>query len=163
MIEGRTLSVPATSTARQPHRPPRSPVGAIEYLAEMLATSEQDGRGDDFYGRLSEATTRVTSLRRAVIFRYDHARRAVRLAGAHGVDIDEFEGVSVTLDSAPIARRALELDRVIEGSAALDGALAPEFAQRFEVAQVLCAPMVARGRWIGVILGDREPGTPPTD
>jgi signal transduction histidine kinase len=138
-------------------------VGAIEYLAEVLATSEHDGRGDDFYGRLSEATTRVTSLRRAVIFRYDYLRRHVRLAGAHGIDLDEFEAVSVTLESAPIARRALQLDRVIEGSATRDGALAPGYAERFDVADVVCAPMAARGRWIGVILGDREPGSPPLD
>jgi hypothetical protein len=160
MIGGRTPLVPAISTARQPHRSPRSPVGAIEYLAEVLATSERDGR-DDFYGRLSEAATRVTSLRRAAIFRYDYRRRRVRLAGGHGIDLDELGSLYVTIESAPIARQALELDRVIEASAPRDGALAPEYARRFGVSDVVCAPMAARGRWIGVILGDRAPGAPP--
>src|SRR5207248_5726539 len=39
--------------------------------------------------------------------------------------------------------------------------LAPEYAERFHAAEIVCAPMAARGRWIGVILGDREPDTPP--
>jgi hypothetical protein len=100
------------------HSPPQSPrpfrvdVGAIEYLADVLATSEAEGRADDFYGRLSEAVAKLTSLRRAVIFRYDSARRRARLAGGFGVDLQEFEGIFVTVESAPIARRALEEDQV---------------------------------------------------
>jgi signal transduction histidine kinase len=142
---------------------PELQVRAIEYLAEVLATSEDEGRGDDFYGRLSEATTRLTSLRRAVIFRYDSARRRVRLAGGFGIDLSEFEGLFVTVESAPIARRALEQDRVIEASAHLDRAIPAEYAERFELTNVVCAPMVARGRWIGVIVGDRASDAPPPD
>jgi signal transduction histidine kinase len=146
-----------------PPRPSRPDVGAIEYLADVLATSEEEGRADDFYGRLSEATCKLTSLRRAVIFRYDAARRRVRLAGAFGVDLREFEGLFVTVESAPIARRALEEDQVIELSADLSGALPAEYAARFELTNVVCAPMAARGRWIGVILGDRAHDAPPLD
>jgi signal transduction histidine kinase len=155
--------VPAPSTTHASAPSPGPQVRAIEYLAEVLATSEDEGRGDDFYGRLSEATTRLTSLRRAVIFRYDSARRRVRLAGGFGVDLSELEGLFVTVESAPIARRALELDQVIEASAHLDRALPAEYAERFELTNVVCAPMVARGRWIGVIVGDRDADAPRPD
>ena len=136
-------------------------IGVIEFLADVLATSEEEGRAADFYGRLSEATTHLTPLRRAVIFRYDSARRRVRVAGGFGVDLDEFERLFITVESAPIARRALEEDRVIETSVALETELPPEYVQRLGLTTVVCAPMVARGRWIGVILGDRDAGEPP--
>ena len=135
-------------------RPERVDVGAIEFLAEVLATAEDEGRADDFYGRLCEATTKFTSLRRAVIFRYDPARRRVRLAGAFGIDVREFEGLFVTVESAPIARRALEQDQVvIERTMDFEG-LQSVYAARLDIRSLVCAPMAARGRWIGVILGD---------
>jgi signal transduction histidine kinase len=138
-------------------------VRAIEYLAEVLATSDDEGRADDFYGRLSEATTSLTSLRRAVIFRYDSARRRVRLAGGFGIDLSELEGLFVTVESAPIARRSLEEDRVIEVSGNLEAVMPAEWAERFELTNLVCAPMVARGRAIGVIVGDRAADAPPPD
>ena len=73
--------MPAALTRHAPPSSPGQQVRAIEYLAEVLATSDEEGRGDDFYGLLSEATTRLTSLRRAVIFRYDSGVRRVRAAG----------------------------------------------------------------------------------
>jgi hypothetical protein len=106
--------VSAAPTQHAAQASPGLQVRAIEYLAEVLATSDDEGRADDFYGRLSEATTSLTSLRRAVIFRYDSARRRVRLAGGFGIDLSELEGLFVTVESAPIARRSLEEDRVIE-------------------------------------------------
>jgi signal transduction histidine kinase len=140
---------------------PRLDVSAIEYLADLLATSEEDGRADDFYGRLCEATTRLTPLRRAVIFRYDSARRRVRLAGAFKIDIRDFEGLFLTVEAVPIARRALEQDRVIEVAADIRAAVPDEYARRFDLDNLVCAPMAARGRWIGVIVGDREHDAPP--
>jgi hypothetical protein len=95
-------------------------VAVIEFLADVLATSEEEGRVDDFYGRLCEATTRMTSMRRAVIFRYDTARRQVRAAGGYGVDLDLFADGFFTVDVAPLARRALEDDRVHEASSDLE-------------------------------------------
>jgi signal transduction histidine kinase len=144
-------------------RASRLHAGAIEYLADVLATSEAEGATDDFYGRLCEAVTKLTSLRRAVIFRYDGARRRVRLAGAYGIDLREFEGMFVTVESAPMARRALEEDQVIEVSSDLGSALPAEYATRLELTNVVCAPMSARGRWIGAILGDRDHGAPRLD
>ncbi|HEV3284789.1 MAG TPA: GAF domain-containing protein [Solirubrobacteraceae bacterium] len=155
--------MPAALTRHAPPSSPGQQVRAIEYLAEVLATSDEEGRGDDFYGLLSEATTRLTSLRRAVIFRYDSARRRVRLAGCFGIDLSEFEGFFVTVESAPIARRSLEEDRVIEVSGNLDEAMSAEWAERFELTNLVCAPMVARGRAIGVIVGDRAADAPAPD
>src|SRR5207244_12754158 len=79
------------STDHLPSETPRLQVPAVEYLAEVLATSEDDGRGDDFYGLLCETTTRLTSLRRAVIFRYDSARRRVRPPGGFGRGVGSVE------------------------------------------------------------------------
>jgi signal transduction histidine kinase len=137
-------------------------VRAIEFLADVLATSEEEGRADDFYGRLSEATSRLTSLNRVVIFRYDSARRRVRAAGSFGVELDVFAGLFVTVESAPIARRALEEDQVLEVSQDLGRELPPEYEQ-FAPKRIVCAPMAARGRWIGVIIGDRDEAAPPLD
>jgi signal transduction histidine kinase len=155
--------VSAAPTQHAAQGSPGLQVRAIEYLAEVLATSDDEGRADDFYGRLSEATTSLTSLRRAVIFRYDSARRRVRLAGGFGIDLSELEGLFVTVESAPIARRSLEEDRVIEVSGNLEAVMPAEWAERFELTNLVCAPMVARGRAIGVIVGDRAADAPPPD
>jgi signal transduction histidine kinase len=98
---------------------------------------------------------------RAVIFRYDSARRRVRLAGAFKIDIRDFEGLFLTVEAVPIARRALEQDRVIEVAADIRAAVPDEYARRFDLDNLVCAPMAARGRWIGVIVGDRERDAPP--
>ena len=55
---------------------------AIEIFAEVLAQSEEEGLGDDFYSRLCEGITRCTALRRVVIFRYDSTRRRILAAGS---------------------------------------------------------------------------------
>src|SRR5438128_1741820 len=159
MMAGERRRVPP-STDNLPSETPRLQVPAVEYLAEVLATSEDDGRGDDFYGLLCETTTRLTSLRRAVIFRYDSARRRVRLAGGFGIDVGDFEDMFVTVESAPVARWALEQDRVIDVAEGLDAAVPVECAQGLGLANIVCVPMVARGRWIGVIIGDRDARAP---
>ena len=138
-------------------------VRVIEFLADVLATSEEEGRAADFYGRLSEAITQLTTLRRAVIFRYDSARRRVFAAGGFGLDLDVFEGAFISVELAPLAMRALAEDRVIEISEALERELPLDYITRLGVASVVCAPMVARGRWIGAIIGDRAVDDPPMD
>src|SRR5438128_11924728 len=84
MMAGERRRVPP-STDNLPSETPRLQVPAVEYLAEVLATSEDDGRGDDFYGLLCETITRLTALRRAASFHYDSARRRARLAGWSGI------------------------------------------------------------------------------
>jgi signal transduction histidine kinase len=153
-----------TPTRRVASRPTASAqVAVTEFLADLLATSEEEGRVDDFYGRICEATTRMTSMRRAVIFRYDRARRQVRPAGGYGLDLDLFEEGFFTVEIAPIARRALEEDNVIEASEHLEREIPFEYVQALGVTQIVCTPMVARGRWIGVILADRAGLGAPLD
>jgi signal transduction histidine kinase len=152
-----------TATRRGTRPEPTVQVAVIEFLADVLATSEEEGRVDDFYGRICEATTRMTSMRRAVIFRYDRARRQVRPAGGYGLDLDLFEDGFFTVDIAPIARRALEEDNVLEARDNLERELPLEYVQALGVTQIVCTPMVARGRWIGVILADRAGLGAPLD
>jgi len=153
-----------STAARRTSRPAATvQVDVIEFLADLLATSEEEGRVDDFYGRICEATTRMTSMRRAVIFRYDKARRQVRAAGGYGLDLDLFENGFFTVEVAPIARRALEEDNVREATEHLDRELPREYVDALGVTQIVCTPMVARGRWIGVILADRAGLGAPLD
>ncbi|HUH80495.1 MAG TPA: GAF domain-containing protein [Solirubrobacteraceae bacterium] len=138
-------------------------IDVIEFLADVLARSDEEGRLDDFYGRLCEAVTRVTSMRRAVIFRYDEVRRQVRAAGGFGVDLDVFADGFFTVDVAPMTRRALEEDCVIEARGDLESELPRRYLEALGVTQVVCAPMVARDRWVGVILADRGGVGDPID
>ncbi len=134
---------------------------AIEIFAEVLAQSEEEGQGDDFYSRLCEGITRCTALRRVVIFRYDSARRRILAAGAFGVDLSLFAGDFFTLETAVLARQALEQDRVLESSEDLEQQLPAEYIALLAARTVVCSPMSARGRWLGAILGDRGGDGPP--
>jgi signal transduction histidine kinase len=140
-------------------------VEALDTVVELLARVEDDAASDTFYGRLCEATCRVGGMDRAVIFRYDEVRRRVRASGGFGIALDSFAGVNLTVDSAPIAKRALEDDSVIELDA---GAAARELPAHYagllrEEATLVCVPIAAAGRWSGVILCDRSPAQPLSD
>jgi len=134
---------------------------AIEIFAEVLAQSEDEGLVDDFYSRLCEGITRCTALRRVVIFRYDSARRRIVVAGAYGVDLALFAGGFFSVETAALAREALEQDRVIETSEDLEHRLPADYVALLAARTVVCSPMSARGRWMGVILGDRGDEGPP--
>jgi signal transduction histidine kinase len=138
---------------------PTVAVDALETFVELLAGADVDSQTDDFYSRLCEATCRVASMDRAVIFRYDDARRRVHAAGAYGLDLDVFENAQVTVESAPIARQALEEDRVIEVRDDDTPEVPEEYRDLLREATLVCTPMSAAGRWLGVILSDRGPGT----
>ncbi|HWF34756.1 MAG TPA: hypothetical protein VG295_05280, partial [Solirubrobacteraceae bacterium] len=84
---------------------PASNIDALELFVEVLSQSEEVSTPDAFYGRLCGAVCRLAAMRRAVIFRYDGARRMVRAAGSHGIDLEQFTGAHVTVESAPIAAR----------------------------------------------------------
>lgn len=139
-------------------------IEALELFVEVLAESDR-GAGDDFYDRLCEAVCRLARMRRAVIFRYDAARRRVRAAGAHGLDIEQFAGAHVTVESAPIAARALQEDRVVEVTGDVRGQIPDEYVAALfpEPVRLVCAPMAAAGRAIGVILCDRLLSEPALD
>lgn len=140
-------------------------VDALELFVEVLSQAEAASTGDDFYSRLCEAVCRLARMRRAVIFRYDSARRRVRAAGSYGLDLSQFAAAHVTLESAPIAALALREDRVVE----IVGDLSDQFPEEYagliaEPVRLVCAPIAAAGRAIGVILADRRlPAAPLSD
>jgi signal transduction histidine kinase len=134
---------------------------AIEIFAAVLAQSEDEGLGDDFYSRVCEGITRCTALRRVVLFRYDSTRRRILAAGSYGVDLDLFADDFFTLETAALARDALTQDRVIELSEGLEEQLPAGYVERLQARTVVCTPISARGRWLGAILGDRGDDGPP--
>jgi signal transduction histidine kinase len=140
-------------------------VEALELFVEVLSQSDQDpSTGDGFYDQLCEAVCRLARMRRAVIFRYDSARRRVRAAGAHGLDLEPFAEAHVTVESAPIAARSLREDRVVEVVGDVTGEIPDEYMAFFpEPVRLVCAPMAASGRAMGVILADRLMSAPPLD
>jgi signal transduction histidine kinase len=136
---------------------------AIELFADVLAQGELTAAEDDFYNRLCEATVRATRLRRAIIFRYDSARRRVHAAGSFGIDVATFADAFITVESAPIAKHALELDRVIEVTENLEHELPPEYVRLLDLGAIVCSPMSARGRWLGAIVAERAQDALPLD
>jgi signal transduction histidine kinase len=139
-------------------------IGALELFVEVLSQSEAGSTADDFYDRLCQAVCRLARMRRAIIFRYDSADRRVRAAGAHGMSIEQFASSHVSVESAPIAGRALATDRVVEVVGDLAGEVSEEFADVVsEPARLVCAPMTAAGREMGVIFADRTMSEPPLD
>ena len=135
-------------------------VDLLETFAEVLAGADEDESPEAFYGRLCDAVCRVGRMDGAVIFRWDEARRRVRAMGGHGVDVSRFAAADVNVETAPITREALERDEVLEAAGA-EG-IPAEYADLVAgVGVLVCAPMVAAGHWIGVILcGRAEPLTP---
>lgn len=139
-------------------------VEALELFVEVLSQSDRGIAGDGFYDRLCGAVCRLARMRRAVIFRYDPDSRQVRAAGAHGLDLAAFSGQHVSVDVAPITARALRADEVVEAAGDLRGQFPPEYAVLVaEPMRLVCAPMAAAGRAVGVILSDRRLDEPPLD
>jgi signal transduction histidine kinase len=136
-------------------------IGALDLFVEVLSQTEAGSTSDGFYDHLCEAVCRLARMRRAVIFRYDSADRRVRAVGAHGMSLTPFADAHVTVESAPIAAQALREDRVVEVVGDLLGEAPDEFASIVaEPARLVCAPMAAGGRMIGVILADRPMSEP---
>ena len=139
-------------------------VDVLETFVELLTRVEDAGSSDAFYSSLCEAVCRLTSMDRAVIFRYDEARRRVRAAGAYGLDLHRFDDSHVTVESAPIARQALVEDRVIEMDAETVAREVPErYRDLLDGSTLAAVPLSAGGRWSGVILADRRPRRPLSD
>jgi signal transduction histidine kinase len=143
---------------------PAPGVEALELFIEVLSSGDDAVRGERFYDHLCEAVCRLAGMRRAVIFRYDPARRRVRAAGAFGMNIEPFEAAHVTVESLPITAQALREDRVVEVVGDVREQVSVEYASFFpEPVRLLCAPMAAAGLEIGVILADRLLSAPPFD
>jgi signal transduction histidine kinase len=134
-------------------------------FVEVLSQAEDaPGLGEGFYDRLCDAVCRLARMRRALIFRYDSAVRRVRAAGAHGLSLEQFAGAHVTVESAPIAAQSLREDRVIEIEGDMTLQFPAEYASLFpEPVRLVCAPLAAAGRDLGVIFADRLMTEPPLD
>jgi signal transduction histidine kinase len=137
---------------------PTHSLAALELLNDVLAHVDTEQGSDEFYSRLAEAVCRQGQMRRAVIFRYDDARRRVHAAGAHGIDLDSFTSGEITVESAPVARQALTEDRVIEVRGDEGHEISDDFAELVGEHPIIYVPIVAAGRWIGVILAEPEHG-----
>jgi len=137
-------------------------VHALEAFADLLFALDSDEPATAFYSRLCEATCRLAAMERAVIFLYDEALRRVRAVGSHGIELTRFEDVHVTLEDAPIAKRALSEDSVVEVTGNFAEHLPPEHIGFLRDTRLVCTPMVAAGRWPGVILSDRADDRPLT-
>ncbi|UGS37446.1 GAF domain-containing sensor histidine kinase [Capillimicrobium parvum] len=135
---------------------PGTPVAALEVFVDVLSQSDAAETTDAFYGGLCEAICRLAGMERAILFRYDGAMRRVRAAGSHGISLDLFAGERFSVETAPLARRSLEEDRVLEVFARHAEQLPPKYVELLRPAQVVCIPMAAAGRWVGVIVGDRH-------
>ena len=136
-------------------------IDALETFVELLSRVEADPASDAFYSRLCEATCRLADMDRAVIFRYDGARRRVRAAGAYGLPLEVFADAQVTVETVPMARESLVEDRVIEFSSDSAEGVPAEYASLVRDRRIFITPMAAAGRWLGVILSDRTPDRPP--
>ncbi|HEY2636653.1 MAG TPA: GAF domain-containing protein, partial [Solirubrobacteraceae bacterium] len=134
-----------------------------ELLSGVLAEADEAGVSDDFYSRLAEGVCRLAGMERAIIFRWDDARRRAHAAGAHGVPLEPFAGRHVTVETAPVARQALVEDRVIEMPADADQGISADFAELAAGRPLTYVPIAAAGRWIGVLLVDPGPDAPPLD
>jgi signal transduction histidine kinase len=138
-------------------------IDALEMFVDLLARVEEDGSSDAFYGRLCEAACELTSMDRAVIFRYDETQRRVRAAGTYNLPLEVFAGVHFTVESAAIARQALEEDRVLEVPESTGLELPEQYLDLLRDGLLVCTPIAASGRWTGVILSDRAGTAPLSD
>jgi signal transduction histidine kinase len=138
-------------------------VHAVEAYTDLLFALDSDEPVTAFYSRLCEATCRLADMERAVIFLYDEALRRVRAVGAHGIVLERFAHVHVTVEDAPIALQALTEDRVLEATGDFTAHLPPEHIGFLRDTRLVCTPIIAAGRWFGVILSDRPDDRPLTD
>ena len=130
-------------------------VEALDVFVELLSQIDAPAPEGAFSNRICEAVCRLTSMERAILLLYDEALRRVRADGSHGVEPTALTGLHGTLEDAPMARRALAEDRVIEVSEGLDRELPPRYASLLPVTSVTCTPVAAAGRWFGVVFADR--------
>jgi signal transduction histidine kinase len=137
-------------------------VQALEVMSDLLLGIGEGSPPDAFFSSLCDAICRLTSMKRAVLFRYDSARRRVRAVGAHGIELERFADLFVTIDSVPVARQALLEDRVLEvrGVADVNFDMPASLREILEDVCIICTPMAAGERFVGVVLSERAADVP---
>jgi signal transduction histidine kinase len=146
----------------QPAAPPCS-IEALDAFVAVLGDAEAGVTTDAFYGRLCDVICRLAKMDIAVLFRYDDALRRVRIAGTHGIDLSIFDGAQLSVESTPIARRALAEDAVIEAQAPFELDLPSEYLPLVPGGTLVCVPLAAARRWVGVVLCQRAGDVSLTD
>lgn len=135
-----------------------SRIEALEVFVELLSDLDAQTRARDFYDRLCEAVCRLTSMERAALLLYDASVGHVGARGFHGVEAGELADARFTLDDAPIARRALAADTVVEASEEIEREVPARYARLFGITTLTCIPLSAAGHWFGVVFADRGGG-----
>jgi signal transduction histidine kinase len=135
-------------------------IEALDAFVAVLGDAEAGVTTDAFYGRLCNVICELAGMDIAVLFRYDDALRRVRAAGAHGIDLQIFEEAHVSVESTPIARRAFEEDAVIEARPPFERELPAEYVSLVPGGTLVCVPLAAAGRWVGVVLCQRDGDEP---
>ncbi len=130
-------------------------VGTVEVLAGLLAELDAATESGVFYDRVCRAVCTLTTMRRAALLLHDHAYRAVIPMGSFGLDPDLVGQIEGTLDETPIARMALEEDRVVEISGDVAPYIPGRYAELVGTTTITCTPISAARRWLGIILADR--------
>src|SRR5271165_537743 len=116
-------------------------IEVLEVMSDLLLGVGEGSPPDAFFSSLCEAICRLASMKRAVLVRYDSARRRVRAVGAHGIELEIFADLFVTIDSVPVARRALLEDRVLEAVGAEDFKVPPDIRELLADVRIVCTPM----------------------
>jgi signal transduction histidine kinase len=140
--------------ATTPAAAPRA--GTVEVLVGLLAELDAATESGVFYDRVCRAVCSLTTMRRAALLLHDDTYRSVIPMGSHGADPDLVKRIEGTLDETPIARQALEQDRVIQVSGGLSGQVPARYAELADTATITCTPISAARRWLGVIFADRD-------
>jgi signal transduction histidine kinase len=156
-VDGPAADATGVPRARASH------IEVLEVMSDLLLGVGEGSPPDAFFSSLCEAICRLTSMKRAVLFRYDGARRRVRAVGAHGIELARFSDLFVTIDSVPVARRALAEDRIMEVLGAEDFRVPQSVRELLQGVRIMCTPMAAAGRYVGVVLSERAPGMPEMD
>jgi len=151
------------AAAARSQAPAAGHIEVLEVMSDLLSGIGEGSPPDAFYSRLCEAICRLVQMKRAVLVRYDSARRRVRAVGAHGIELEPFADLFVTVDSVPVARRALAEDRVLEVTGAEDFKVPQALRELLAGVRIVCTPMAAAGRYVGVVLCERQPGLPAID
>jgi nitrate/nitrite-specific signal transduction histidine kinase len=140
--------------ATTPAAAPRA--GTVEVLVGLLAELDAATESGVFYDRVCKAVCSLTTMRRAALLLHDDTYRSVIPMGSYGADPDLVKRIEGTLDETPIARQALEQDRVIKVSGGLSGHVPARYAELADTATITCTPISAARRWLGVIFADRD-------
>jgi signal transduction histidine kinase len=151
---------PGVSDLEAPAGAASGHIEVLEVMSDLLSRVGEGSPPDAFFSSLCDAICRMTAMKRAVLFRYDSARRRVRAVGAHGIELELFADLFVTVDSVPVVRRALATDRILEVTGAEDFKVPPSVRELLEGVRIVCTPMAAAGRYVGVVLSEREAEVP---